>query len=173
MVINLEQKKALVADLKETVNQSQSMIVALYRGLTADQLTEMRKKSRESGVHLQVIRNTLAKLAVKDTKCSGISDYLQGPVILAFSTNEPGAAARLLAEYDKKSDFLQVKAISLGETILEGSQLKLVATLPTYKEAIALLMTGMQSPITAFSGSLQNVYGKLAVMLHAIAEQKS
>lgn len=173
MVLNLVQKKELVADLKETVNKSESMIVALYRGLNVAQITAMRKQGRENGVHIQVVRNTLARIAVKDTKYSGMSEYLQGPVILAFSADDPGAAARLLSEYVKKSDILKVKALGLGETVLEANQLNVVANLPTYEEAIALLMSGMQSSITAFSGSLQNVYGKLAAMLHAVAEQKS
>ena len=172
MALKLDQKQAIVAEVNEAAGKALSAVVADYRGLTVTQMTELRAKARKSGVYVKVIRNTLAKRAVEGTEHECLKSALVGPTLVAFSQEDPGAAARLLKEYAKLFEKLEVKALSIGGVLLGADQLDRVATLPTRDEALSLLMAVLQAPITKLARTLNEVPGKLVRTLAAIRDQK-
>lgn len=172
MTLRLEGKKTIVAEVAEVAKQASSVIAAEYSGLTVAQLTELRKKSRDAGVYMRVIRNTLARRAFDGTKFTCMDDALVGPLVLAFSKDEPGAAARIFKEYAKKWDKLQVKALSIDGKLLPASDLSRLASLPTRNEAIAQLMSVMQAPISKLVRTLAAPQSKLVRTLAAVRDKK-
>lgn len=172
MALKLEHKQAIVAEVNEAAGKALSAVLADYRGLTVSQMTELRAKARASGVYMRVIRNTLAKRAVAGTEHECLQSALVGPTLVAFSQEDPGAAARLLKEYAKTFEKLEVKALSIGGVLLGADQLDRVATLPTRDEAIALLMAVMQAPVAKLARTLNEIPGKLVRTLAAVQAQK-
>lgn len=172
MTLRLDGKKAIVAEVAEVAKQSTSVIAAQYSGLTVAQLTELRKKARESGVYMKVVRNTLARRAFEGTRFACMDSALVGPLVLAFSKDEPGAAARVFKDYVKKWEKLEVKALSIDGQLLPGSDLNRLASLPTRDEAIAQLMSVMLAPISKFVRTLAEPHAKLVRTIAAIRDQK-
>lgn len=172
MALKLEHKQAIVAEVNEAAGKALSAVLADYRGLTVTQMTELRAKARASGVYMRVIRNTLAKRAVAGTEYECLQQALVGPTLVAFSQEDPGAAARLLKEYVKTFEKLEVKALSIGGVLLGADQLDRVATLPTRDEALSLLMAVMQAPISKLARTLNEIPGKLVRTLAAVRDQK-
>lgn len=172
MALKLEHKKQIVAEVNEAAGTAMSAVLADYRGLTAGEMTEMRVKARETGVYVRVVRNTLAKRAVEGTEYECLSDALTGPTLLAFSQEDPGAAARLLKDYAKEFEALEVKALAVGGELLAADQIDRLAKLPTRDEAIALLMSVMNAPIGKFVRTVNEVPGKLVRVVAAVADQK-
>ena len=128
MALNLSQKQEVVAELAEVAAKAHSLIAAEYAGTTVSQMTAMRKKARESGVFLKVVKNTLASRAVAGTEYECVQDALVGPLLYAFSTEEPGAAGRLIKEFAKGNDKLQAKVVSAQEVnLMEDPGRKLTA----------------------------------------------
>lgn len=172
MTLRLDGKKAIVAEVAEVAKQATSVVAADYCGLTVTQLTELRKKARESGVYMRVIRNTLARRAFEGTKFACMEPALIGPLVLAFSKDEPGAAARIFKEYVKKWEKLEVKALSIDGQLLSATDLNKLASLPTRDEAIAQLMSVMLAPITKFVCTLAAPHTKLVRTIAAIRDKK-
>lgn len=172
MALGLEQKQQIVAEVNEVAASALSAVVADYRGLTVAEMTEMRVKARESGVYLRVVRNTLAKRAVEGTEYACLDETLVGPSLLAFSTEDPGSAARLLKDYAKQHDALEVKALSIGGELIAADQIDRVAKLPTLDEARAMLMSVMLAPVTKLARTINEVPGKLVRAVAAIKAQK-
>ena len=172
MALRLEQKQQIVAEVNEVAASALSAVIADYRGLTVAEMTEMRVKARESGVYLRVVRNTLAKRAVEGTEYECLNEAFVGPTLLAFSQEDPGAAARLIKEYAKDYAELEVKALSIGGTLLNADQLDRVAKLPTLDEARSMLMSVMQAPVVKLARSLNEVPGKLVRTIAAVRDQK-
>lgn len=172
MALNLEQKKAVVAEVTEVAAAALSIVAAEYRGLTSGQMAALRAKARNGGVYLRVVKNTLARRALEGTNYACMNDVLTGPLLLAFSQEDPGSAARLLKDFVKDNDKLVVKAISLGETVLDGSQLKAVADLPTRDQAISMLMGVMKAPIEKFVRTVAAPHTKLVRTVAAVRDQK-
>lgn len=172
MALGLKQKTAIVAEVEAVASKALSVVAADYRGLTSAQMTELRAKARETGVQLKVVRNTLAKRAFESTNYACLNDVLVGPVLLAFAEEEPGATARLLRDFAKANEALEVKALSLGQGLIEKSQLEVVASLPTRDEAIAKLMSVMQAPIVKFARTLAEPKAKLVRTLMAVRDKK-
>ena len=172
MALRLEQKQQIVAEVNEVAASALSAVIADYRGLTVAEMTEMRVKARESGVYLRVVRNTLAKRAVEGTEYECLNDAFVGPTLLAFSQEDPGAAARLIKEYAKDYAELEVKALSIGGALLGADQLDRVAKLPTLDEARSMLMSVMQAPVVKLARSLNEVPGKLVRTIAAVRDQK-
>ncbi len=172
MALKLDQKQQIVAEVNEAASSALSAVLADYRGLTVAEMTELRVKARESGVYLRVVRNTLAKRAVEGTEYECLSDALVGPTLLAFSQEDPGSAARLLKDYAKDFDELEVKALSIGGDLLSADQIDRVAKLPTLDEARAMLMSVIQAPVTKLVQSLNEVPGKLVRVVAAVKDQK-
>ncbi len=172
MALRLEQKQQIVAEVNEVAASALSAVIADYRGLTVAEMTEMRVKARESGVYLRVVRNTLAKRAVEGTEYECLNDAFVGPTLLAFSQEDPGAAARLIKEYAKDFAELEVKALSIGGLLLSADQLDRVAKLPTLDQARSMLMSVMQAPVVKLARSLNEVPGKLVRTIAAVRDQK-
>jgi len=172
MALKLENKQAIVAEVNEAAGKAMSAVLADYRGLTVDQLTQLRAKARKSGVYVKVVRNTLARRAVQGTSFECLDPALVGPTLLAFSLEDPGSAARLLRDCAKDFEKLEVKAVSVGGALLSADQLERVAKLPTRDEALALLMAVLQAPIVKLARTLNEVPGKLVRTVAAIRDQK-
>jgi large subunit ribosomal protein L10 len=172
MAMKLDQKQEIVAELNQAAIGALSAVISDYRGLTVGQMTELRAKARESRVYLKVIRNTLARRAVAGTEFECLADALVGPTLLAFSQEDPGAAARLLKDYAKQFEALEIKALSVGGRMYGPEEIDRLAKLPTRDEALALLMSVMKAPVAKLARTMNEVPGKLVRTLAAIKEQK-
>jgi large subunit ribosomal protein L10 len=173
MPLNLEDKKALVAEVSAVAATAQSVVAAEYRGLTVAQMTELRAKARKSGVYMRVVKNTLARKAIAGTSFEPIGPKLKGPLVLAFSKDDPGAAARVLKDFAKAHDKLVPTLVSLGGQVLAGKDLEKVANLPTREQALAMLMGVMKAPIQKLVGTLVAPQSKLVRTLAAVRDQKA
>ena len=172
MALSLEEKKAVVSEVSEIAAVAHSAVAAEYCGLTVEQMTELRAKARDGGVYLRVVKNTLAKRAVKGTDFECMQDGLTGPLLLAFSREEPGAAARLVKDFSKQHDNLVPKLVAFGGQMLSASDLDRLASMPTRDQAISLLMAVMKAPVEKFVRTLNEVPGKLTRTVAAVRDQK-
>lgn len=159
MALNLEGKKAIVAQVQEAADGALSAVVADSRGVTVADITALRKEAREAGVWMKVVRNTLAKRAVAGTNFECLSDTLVGPSLVAFSKEHPGAAARIFKDFADKNDNFELKAAAFEGDVVDVDML---AKLPTYDEALARLMMTMKEAAA----------GKLCRTIAAIRDQK-
>ena len=173
MTLSLAAKKAVVKEVTEVASKAISAVVADYRGLSVNQMTLLRAKARKSGVYLRVVPNTLTRRAFEKTDFSCLSDLLVGPLFVALSMESPGDAARLLKEFAKTFEKLEVKALALGGKIYGADHLDAIASLPTRDEAIAKLMYVIKAPIEKFVRTLAEPPAKLVRALAAIKEQKA
>lgn len=172
MALNLEQKKTIVAEVAEVAANAFSAIGAEYNGLTAAQMTELRAKAREGGVYLRVIKNTLARRAVEGTDFECMQEGMVGPLVLAFSMEDPGAAARVLKDFAKEHSALDVKLVSISGKLLPGSELDRLASMPTKDQAISMLMALMKAPAEKLARTLNEVPGKLVRTVAAVRDEK-
>lgn len=172
MALRLDDKKAIVAEVANVAKQATSVVAANYSGLTVAQLTELRKSARNVGVYMRVVRNTLARRAFEGTQFACMDPALVGPLVLAFSKDEPSAAARVIKEFVKKCDKLEVKALAIDGALMPGSDLNKLASLPTRNEAIAQLMSVMLAPVTKLVRTLAEPHSKLVRTLAAVRDKK-
>jgi len=171
VALNLEDKKAIVAELSEVAASAMSVVAADYRGLTVSVMNALRKNARKSGVAVGVYRNTLARRALKDTEFACLSDVLTGPIVLCFAQQDPGAAARVFRDFEF-ADKLTVRGIALGGQFLPPAQLKAVASLPTRDEAIARLAAVIKAPITKLVRTFNEPTAQMVRVFAAVAEKK-
>jgi len=172
MPLNLDDKKALVAEVNAVAAKAQSLVAAEYRGLTVTEMTELRAKARGQGVYMRVVKNTLARKAVAGTQFENVGAVLKGPLVLAFSKDDPGAAARLVKAFAKDHEKLVATAISLGGQLLSVKDLDRVASLPTREQALAMLMGTIKAPIQKLASTLSAAPSKLVRTLAAVKEQR-
>ena len=172
MAIRLEDKQQIVSEVNQAANSALSAVLADYRGVAVGELTELRKTARENKVYLRVVRNTLLKRAVADTEFECIQEALIGPTILAFSQEDPGAAARVLKDFAKENDNFEIKALSVGGKLLEASQIDVLAKLPTHDQALSILMSVMLAPVTKLARTLNEVPSKVTRAVAAVRDQK-
>ncbi len=172
MALNLEQKKTVVAEVNEAASGALSAIAAEYRGLSVGDMTQLRAEAREKGVYLRVVKNTLARRALEGTEFECMRDGLVGPLMLAFSQEDPGAAARLIGDFAKENEQLVVKLVSVGGQLYEPTELKRLASLPTMEQAIGMLMGVMKAPVEKFVRTLAEPHAKLVRTIAAIRDQK-
>lgn len=172
MTLNLEKKRAIVAEMAEVASNAISAVASDYRGLTVAEMTELRKKAREANVYLRVVRNTLARRAFFETDFACLSEILTGPLVLAFSREEPSAAARLIKEFIKEHEQLEVKALALNGKLFMASDLERVASLPSRDEAIAMLMSVMKAPIAKFVQTCAEPHAKFVRTVAAVRDKK-
>jgi large subunit ribosomal protein L10 len=170
--LNFEQKKAVVAEVAEVAGNAYSAIAAEYRGLTVEEMTELRAKARESGVYLRVVKNTLARRAVENTDFACMQEGMTGPLVFAFSQEDPGAAARVIEDFAKEHKHLEVKLVSIGGKLLPVSEIGVLAKMPTYDQAISMLMAVMKAPVEKLARTLNEVPGKLVRTVAAIRDAK-
>jgi len=173
VVLKLEDKKNIVSEIADVAAKSVSAAVADYRGLTVAEMTELRAKARKNGIHLRVVRNTLARRAVENTDFSCMQEALTGPVFLAFSEEDPGAVARLLKDAIRDYEKLTVCALALGGKLLKAEDIDVVAKLPTREGAIASFMAVTKAPITKLVRTLAEPYAMLTRTVAAIREKKA
>jgi len=172
MALNLEDKKALVAEVAEVAAKAQSVVAAEYRGLTVSQMTELRARARKSGVYMRVVKNTLARKALAGTSFETVGPKLKGPLVLAFSKDDPGAAARVVKDFAKANDKLVATLVSLGGQVLPAKELERVASLPTREQALSMLLGVLKAPIQKFVATLAAPPAKLVRTVAAIRDQK-
>ncbi len=172
MALSFEEKKAVVAEVASVAAKAISAVVADNKGLSSNELTELRAKARQAKVYLRVVKNTLAKRAVENTGFACVTDVLTGPSVLAFADDDPGAPARLFKAFVADHNALEVKGLALSGQFYAAERLKEIASLPTYDEALASLMMVMQGPITKFVRTTSETYASLVRVVNAVAEQK-
>ena len=160
MALNLSQKQEVVAELADVASKAHSLVAAEYAGTTVSQMTAMRKKARETGVFLKVVKNTLATRAVAGTDYEGTQEALVGPLLYAFSMEDPGAAGRLIKEFAKGNDKLQAKVVSIGGKTYPGTHVEVLAALPTRDQALAMLARVLAEPATMFARAVKAVADK-------------
>ena len=172
MALNLEDKKALVAEVAEVAAVAQSVVAAEYRGLTVSQMTELRTKARKSGVYMRVVKNTLARKALAGTTFESVGAKLKGPLVLAFSKDDPGAAARVVKDFAKGHEKLVATLVALGGQVLPGEELGKVASLPTRAQALSMLLGVLKAPVQKLVGTLAEPAARLARTIGAVRAQK-
>ena len=160
MALNLSQKHEVVAELAEVAAKAHSLVAAEYAGTTVEQMTAMRKKARESGVFLKVVKNTLASRAVVGTDYEVVKDVLVGPLLYAFSMEDPGAAGRLIKEFAKSNDKLKAKVVSVEGKLLPAAHVDVLASLPTREQAMAMLARLLAEPASMFARAIKAVADK-------------
>ncbi len=172
MALRLEDKKVVVAEVNAVAAKALSVVGAENRGLTVTQMTDLRAKARKQGVYLRVVKNTLARKAVAGTPFECIAPALKGPIVLAFSNDDPGAAARIVKAFAKDNDKLVTTLISLGGLLLKPADIDRVASMPTRAQALSQLLGVMRAPIAKFVGTLAAPNSKLVRTLAAVLEAK-
>jgi large subunit ribosomal protein L10 len=172
VALNLDEKKAIVAEVSTIAASALSAVAAEYRGITVGDMTELRVKARNEGVYLRVAKNSLVKRAVEGTEFECMQDQLVGPLIMAFSQEDPGAAARLVKDFSKDNDKLIAKVIAIGGEVLPIEQLDALSKLPTRDQAIALLMAVMKAPVEKFVRTLNEPHAKMVRTVAAVRDQK-
>ena len=172
MALNLEDKKALVAEVAAVAQKAQSVVAAEYRGLTVSQMTELRAKARKQDVYMRVVKNTLARKALAGTSFETVGPKLKGPLVLAFSKDDPGAAARVVKDFARAHEKLVATLVSLGGQVLPGGDLEKVASLPTREQALSMLLGVLKAPVQKLVGTLAAPASKLARTVAAVRDQK-
>ena len=173
MALNFAQKQAVVEEVSAIAADAVSAVAADYRGLTVDEMTELRARARTEGVYLRVVKNSLARRAVEGTEFACMQDGFVGPLVLAFSQEDPGAAARVIYEFSKDHDNLEVRLLSISGQLLEPGDIKRLASMPTKDQAISMFMSVMRAPVEKLARTLNEVPGKLTRTVAAIRDQKS
>jgi|TARA_B100002019_G_scaffold214836_1_gene187432 large subunit ribosomal protein L10 len=172
VALSKSDKESIVKEVKEVASNASSLVISDARGLKVSELSQVRKEATQSGIHIQVIKNSLAKLAFEGTDFGCSDEVLVGPSLFAFSFEEPGAAAKLLKSYAKNFDALEIKALVVEGQLLDGSQIDVLAKLPSREEALTLLASVLQAPIGKFATLLNEVPSKLARVLTAVNDNK-
>ena len=172
MPLNLEDKKGLVAEVTEVAKTALSVVAAEYRGLTVSQMTDLRAKARAQGVYMRVVKNTLARKAFAGTAFEPVGPKLKGPLELAFSKDDPGAAARVVKAFALVFVLLVAPLVSLGGDDLSGKDLEKVASLPTRAQALSQLLGVLKAPIQKLVGTIAAPNQKLVRTIAAVRDAK-
>jgi large subunit ribosomal protein L10 len=169
--LNLDDKKAVVAEISAEVAKAQAVIVAEYRGLEVGNMTDLRRQARKSGVYLRVLKNTLARRAVEGTPFSGLSQHMVGPLIYGISP-DPVATAKLMNDFAKANDKLVIKAGAMPNVVISAAEVKALASMPSRDELLAKLLGTMQAPIAQFVRTLNEVPSRFVRTLAAVHDKK-
>ena len=172
MPLNLEDKKVLVAEVAEVAKTALSVVAAENRGLTVSQMTDLRSKARAQGVYMRVVKNTLARKAFAGTAFEPVGLKLKGPLLLAFSKDDPGAAARVIRAFSKDNEKLVATLVSLGGDVLSAKDLEKVASLPTRAQALSQLLGVLKAPIQKLVGTIAAPNQKLVRTIAAVRDAK-
>ena len=171
MSLNLEGKKEVVAEFSARLAKAQAIVLAEYRGLPVEKITQLRAKARASGVYLRVLKNTLARRAVQGTPFEKLADQMIGPLAYGVS-DDPVSAAKLLHAYAKENDKLVIKGGAIPGQVMSAKEVGSLAALPSRDELIAKLMGTMQAPVATFVQTLNQVPSKFVRTLAAVRDQK-
>ncbi len=171
MSLNLEEKKAVVAEVSEQVSKAQAIVVAEYRGLPVGDMTALRAQARKSGVYLRVLKNTLVRRAVDGTPFSGLAEQMVGPLVFGISA-DPVTAAKVLNDFAKANDKFVIKGGALPNQVMDANGIKALASLPSREELLSKLLGTMQAPVAQFVRTLNEVPTKFVRGLAAVRDQK-
>ena len=173
MPLVLSQKKDLVKEMATVLSDAEVVLTADYSGLTSNELNELRKTTREAGVFVKLVKNNMLKMALKDSQFSSMSENVSGPQIVAVGKEDAGKFAKSIKDFIDKHENLKPKAINYLGQDLDISELKKLASLPTYEEAIARLLSVMQGPIQKLMGTMKAVPNKLVRTIDAVRVSKN
>jgi len=173
VALSFAQKEAIVAEVAEVAKNAHSAIGAEYRGLTVEQMTDLRVEACKVGVYVRIVKNSLAKRAFADTDFACMEEGLTGPLILAFSQEDPGSAARVAEAFAKGHDRFKVRLVAIGGKLLDPSELDTLAKMPTYDEAVSQLMAVMKAPVQKLVATINEILSKLVHTLAAVRDSKS
>ena len=171
MSLNLEEKKAVVAEVAGQVSGAQTIILAEYRGLAVSDMTVLRAKARAAGVYFRVLKNTLVRRAVVDTPFASLADQMIGPLVYGIS-DDPVAAAKVIHEFSMSNDRLVIKGGAMANFVMTPKDVASLATMPSRDQLISMLMGTMQAPVTKFVQTLNEVPAKFVRGLAAVRDQK-
>lgn len=171
MALNREEKAAVIEEVSAQVEQAGSIVLAEYRGLTVEKITQLRKQARESGVYLRVLKNTLVRRAVKDTPYEKLADQMVGPLMYGISA-DPVAPAKLIASFAKANDQLVVKGGAMPNVVMDVAGVQALATMPSREELLAKLLGTMQAPVATFVRTLNEVPTKFVRGLAAVRDKQ-
>jgi len=169
--LNLEGKKEVVAEISARVAKAQAIVIAEYRGIPVEDITVLRREARASGVYLRVLKNTLARRAVKGTPFEKLADQMVGPLAYGIS-EDPVAAAKVLHAYAKKNDKLVIKGGAMPNYVMGAKEVGSLATMPGREELLAQLLGTMQAPVAKFVQTLNEVPSKFVRTVAALRDQK-
>ncbi|MHB8474386.1 MAG: 50S ribosomal protein L10 [Gammaproteobacteria bacterium] len=172
MALNLDQKKSIVAEVAAVAAKAHSAVAAEYRGLSVVAMTALRSEGRKNGVYVRVVKNTLARRAVEGTDFACMQDGLVGPLILAFSKEEPGAAARLMQDFAKANEKMVIKLVSFGGKMLAPGDIDRLSKMPTREQALSMLMGVLQAPITKLVRTLAEPNAKMVRTFAALRDKR-
>lgn len=172
MSLNLEQKQAVVAEVSAELARAQAVVLAEYRSLPVGNLTELRKRARNSGVYLRVLKNTLARRAVADTPFAGLTDKMVGPLAYGISS-DPVAVAKVLHEFSRDNgEKFVIRGGAMPNVVMSPQQVADLAKMPSREQLLAMVLGTMQAPIAKLARTLNEVPGKFVRTLAALQEQK-
>ena len=171
MGLNLDEKKAVVAEVSTQVAKAQAIIIAEYRGLGVGNMTKLRAKARESGIYFRVLKNSLARRAINGTPFSGLSDHMVGPLAYGIGS-DPVAAAKVLHEFSKGNDKFVIKAGAMPNLVMSSKEIASLAALPSRDELLSKLLGTMQAPVANFVRTLNEVPARFVRGLAAVRDQK-
>jgi large subunit ribosomal protein L10 len=172
VALRLEEKKVVVTEVAEIAAQALSAIAVNYQGLTVDEMTEFRQQARDANVCVRVIKNSLARRALAGTEYECMTDGLIGPLVFAFSMDDPAAAARIIKEFSKDHPKMETSLVALGGKLYDSSELDRLSKLPTYDQGIAIMMGVIKAPIEKFVRTLSEPQSMLVRTLAAVRDQK-
>jgi large subunit ribosomal protein L10 len=170
--LNLEQKQAVVSEIAAQLGKAQAVIVAEYRGLDVGKVTDLRAKARNSGLYLRVLKNTLARRAVKGTPFEKLSDQMSGPLMYGIA-QDPVAGAKVLAAFAKDNELFVIKGGVMANALMSAKDVKTLATMPSREELLAKLLGTMQAPVVKFVRTLNEVPGKFVRTLAAVRDAQA
>lgn len=171
MGLDLDKKKAVVAEISAQVAKAKTIVVAEYRGLEVGRMTELRAKARKSGVYLRVLKNTLARRAVEGTPFAGLTQHMKGPLVYGMSA-DPVATAKVLNEFAKANEKLVIRAGAMPNAVISAQEVTALATMPSREELLAMLLGTMQAPIARFARTLNEVPARFARTLAAVRDKR-
>lgn len=172
MPLSLNEKKAVVAEVAEVAKGAASIVAADYRGLDVAEMTELRRQARAAGVYVRVVPNNLAKRAVESTDFECLREGLRGPLVLAFSREDPGSAARVVRDYRRSNQKLEIRLAAFGGKLIDPADIDTLANLPTREEALARLMTVLKAPVTKLVRTLAEPHARLVRAMGAVRDGK-
>lgn len=172
MSLTLEQKKAVVAEVNEVAANAQAVIAVQYLGLSVADMTQLRVKARTDGVYIRVVKNNLARRAIVETDFECLGDSLTGPLLLVFSSDDPGAGARIVRDFARTNACLITKAIAFAGEVRPPEDLELLADMPTLDEARARLLGTFQAPATQLVRTLAEPAGQFVRVVAAYRDQQ-
>ncbi len=171
MGLNLEQKQAVVSEIAAQLGSAQSVIVAEYRGLDVGAVTDLRAKARKSGLYLRVLKNSLARRAVKGTPFEKLSEQMVGPLIYGIS-QDPVAGAKVLSAFAKDNEKLVIRGGAMPNLLMSVKDVSALAALPSREELLAMLVGTMQAPVVKLVRTMNEVPGKFVRTLAAVRDAR-